>query len=136
MSSTRQENAKQFRESKIWVMEACRSFVSLNRLGITHSQYHAICLDENGFCPLCRAKEMGWETELDETKSLDSCPNKFLAALNSAWSLSDMLSEDMDRRKNAIVDALEAGAHIWRNSCQCHLCRDAYLRVIRNLIVP
>lgn len=63
-----------------------------------------------------------------------TCTADFKRRINSSWTFAEMLSDDEDVRKAAIVHSLETGAELWRTGCQCNKCRDAYLKVVRSLV--
>ncbi len=62
------------------------------------------------------------------------CTADFKRQLNASWTFAEMLSDDEDVRKAAIVHSLETGAELWRTGCRCNRCRDAYLKVVRSLV--
>lgn len=62
------------------------------------------------------------------------CAMDFKRQMNSTWTFKDVLSEDADRQKSAIVHSLQAGADLWKSGCHCDDCRDAYLKIVASLV--
>jgi hypothetical protein len=65
---------------------------------------------------------------------MKACAADFKRQINSSWTFPEVLSDNEDIRKAAIVHTLGVGAELWRAGCQCNDCRDAYLKVVRSLV--
>ena len=62
------------------------------------------------------------------------CSIEFKRRMNGSWKFQDVLSDDPNRRNDAIVHALQVGADLWSAGCHCTDCRDAYLGLVRSLV--